>query len=319
MNTVSISVIISAFNAEKTIRRCIDSILNQTFHNIEIIIINDGSTDETPTICNDYVRRDNRVIVYHQENQGTSTARRKGLELATGIYIIEIDSDDWLDSQMLSILYDKAIETNADVICCDFICEYRDRSVLGSVSPVYENGEAELNHVFGREGINCILWNKLIRASYFKDIVIPDGMRWGEDFLTTALILQKNGKVSYVPKPLYHYDLHTSDHSAVRNTNQDYIFDSRTTLIRHLHELISPKPEAWWKWMTGFLLGILLLDTGKEREASLRKLLCLILSDDRRKMWRENPKITITLLLAAYTPLSHTIIRKAISVKRLLK
>ena len=115
-----ISVIVPVYNVEKYLNRCIDSILNQTFKQIEIILVNDGSTDNSPTICDEYCERYENIIVIHKENNRVAAARNDGIKIATGKYISLVDSDDWIEPNMLEEMYNKAEEFQTDITMCDF-------------------------------------------------------------------------------------------------------------------------------------------------------------------------------------------------------
>src|SRR4051812_34034895 len=110
-----ISIIVPVFNVEKYIHDCLESILNQSFIDFELILVNDGSSDRSGVICDEYSKKDNRITVIHKENGGQSTARNRGIDLAKGDYIGFIDSDDWIDHDMYKVLYEKAIEIGADI------------------------------------------------------------------------------------------------------------------------------------------------------------------------------------------------------------
>ena len=118
MNRVKISVIIAIYNVEKYLKKCLDSIVNQTLKDIEIILIDDGSSDSSLSICKEYAKNDKRIKIIIQENQGAAIARNKGIELATGDYLSIIDSDDYFDLQMLEKLYNKAVSNNLDITIC---------------------------------------------------------------------------------------------------------------------------------------------------------------------------------------------------------
>ena len=115
-----ISVIVPVYNVEKYLNRCIDSILNQTFKQIEIILVDDGSTDNSPTICDEYCDRYENIKVIHKENNRVAAARNDGIKIATGKYIALVDSDDWIEHNMLEEMYRKAEEFNTDITMCDF-------------------------------------------------------------------------------------------------------------------------------------------------------------------------------------------------------
>ena len=118
MNKIKVSVIIPIYNVEKYLKECLDSVVNQTLKDIEIILINDGSTDSSLSICQEYAKNDDRIIILTQKNQVPEIARNKGIELATGDYLSIIDSDDYFDLQMLEKLYQKAEDENLDITIC---------------------------------------------------------------------------------------------------------------------------------------------------------------------------------------------------------
>ena len=115
-----ITIIVPVYNSEKTLHRCVDSILDQTYQNFEILLINDGSKDHSGDICDEYAKSDTRGRVFHKENKGVSAARNTGLDNAKGAWVSFVDSDDWISSEYLNVLYKEAIVTNADVVTCDF-------------------------------------------------------------------------------------------------------------------------------------------------------------------------------------------------------
>ncbi len=116
-----VSIIVPVYNVEKYIEKCILSIINQTYTNLEIIIVNDGSLDHSENIIKEYISKDNRIKYIKRENGGLGAARNTGIENATGKYIAFVDSDDWIDPEMYSVLWQKAYECDADVVCCE-IC-----------------------------------------------------------------------------------------------------------------------------------------------------------------------------------------------------
>lgn len=114
-----ISIVVPIYNVEKYLDQCVKSIINQTYKNLEIILVNDGSIDNSGKICDKYKRQDNRVIVIHKENGGSSDARNVGIQIATGKYIGFVDSDDYIEKDMYEFLYNNMINENADISCCN--------------------------------------------------------------------------------------------------------------------------------------------------------------------------------------------------------
>ena len=197
-----ISVIVPVYNVEKYLKKSIDSIINQTYKNLEIILVDDGSIDDSGKICDEYEKKDARIKVIHQENQGLSKARNNGIEQATGEYIGFVDSDDYIEKKMYEILYEYIIKYDADISICKYekIEEYNNK--------VYQNRK-ENNEVIvmsKTEGIRELLeehgkitnyaWNKLYRKKLFENVRYPEKRKF-EDIGTTYLLLEKSRKVVF--------------------------------------------------------------------------------------------------------------------------
>ena len=127
-----ISIIIPIYNVEKYLEKCLDSILNQTYKNLEIILIDDGSTDNSPNICNSYCEKDKRIKIIHKNNEGVSSARNKGIELSKGKYIVFIDSDDYVSNEHIEVLYDCIISNNVDLVISNLIDISEDGIILNN-------------------------------------------------------------------------------------------------------------------------------------------------------------------------------------------
>lgn len=204
-NSPAISVIVPVYNAEKTIRKCVDSLLAQTFQDFEILLIDDGSPDQCGAICDEYAKQDNRVRVIHQENQGVSAARQCGIDLAQGEYTIHADPDDWVEPEMLKELYQKAREDDADMVICDFyINTYKGQNYL-SQKPSSLQHDVVLKELFKHLHGSCC--NKLIKLSCYKkwNIQFPLSLSRCEDQYVIASLLLRDIKVSYLPAAFYHY------------------------------------------------------------------------------------------------------------------
>lgn len=211
MNTPKISILIPVYNVEKYIKRCIESVINQTFlETYEIIIVNDCSTDSSINILkktvNETLLNSNIQIkiVNHSINRGQSAARNTALNEAVGIYTIFIDSDDYIDSNMLEEMYDKAIETNSDIVLSDIIKEYPYKSILIK-SPYYK----DKNQIIGKfiRGESIYLCNKLIKRSLYSDnnLYFKEGYDMSEDYTMMIPLSLAAKKIEYISKPFYHY------------------------------------------------------------------------------------------------------------------
>lgn len=201
-----ISVIVPIYKAERTIRKCLNSIITQTFKDFELLLIDDGSPDESGAICDEYALTDNRIRVFHKKNEGVSAARQTGIENAKGKYTIHVDPDDWIDADEFEILYIEAMKSNADMVICDFYEErHNGKTIYRKQRPTSTKHLSVLKDVFGKIHGSCC--NKLISLDCYKrfNIRFPSGINYCEDQYVVASILLHDIKISYVPKAFYHY------------------------------------------------------------------------------------------------------------------
>lgn len=201
-----ISVIIPAYNVEPYIEKCLCSVVHQTYDNLQIIIINDGSTDGTNLICEKYAKEDNRILYISQQNMGLSMTRNKGLDLVKGSWIFFVDSDDWIEPDTMKSMYSLAVEKNADIVCCGVECVEKD----GYISPFTEGNDAifdnrnALHHMMKSKDICSVIWNKLYRSSLWNNIYFPL-YKIHEDEFVTYQVLYACQKVIYTNTVFYHY------------------------------------------------------------------------------------------------------------------
>ncbi|MFP9227679.1 glycosyltransferase family 2 protein [Pectobacterium cacticida] len=204
----AISVIIPVYNAEKNILFCLNSIMNQTFYNFEVIIINDGSTDSSGDICDRYAKKDHRFKVYHKINGGVASARQFGIEIVSGEYTLHIDSDDWIEHNMFEELYHCAKENNSDIVYFDYFLINKKKNIRVIKQDFGENinecVKAMLQHKMAG-----MLWTKMIKTSLFvdNDINFPEGLNMWEDLYFSLRCFIKAKKISYLNKPYYYYVL----------------------------------------------------------------------------------------------------------------
>ena len=207
MNNPLVSISVPVYNAEKYLRKCLDSLVNQTLKNIEIVIVDDGSTDGSASICREYAERDSRILLIFKENGGLASARQAALEAANGRFFCACDADDWAEPTMYDTLYRKAMETNADIVMCDYWCEYPDgkqteKKYQYELIKRKDLLDALLNGRFPKA-----VWNKLIRRDFLKanHLSWEQGIDMGEDFLLTMKMLLVGATVANTGKTLYHY------------------------------------------------------------------------------------------------------------------
>ena len=201
-----ISVVIPVYNVEKYIRQCLESVINQSYHHIEILVVDDGSTDKSGSICDEYAKQDARFHVYHTENHGLSAARNYALERATGDYIAFLDSDDWLEPEAYSILLGEALRTGADIVQFRFYQEFVNKTVVtpGSETRFDVEGNAVLRALLLEKRVSDDVWDKFYKVGLFEKIRYPEG-RIFEDKATTYQLVRQATKLVYLPDCLIHY------------------------------------------------------------------------------------------------------------------
>lgn len=196
-----VSIIVPVFNAKDTLKRCVDSLVGQTYQDIEIILIDDGSEDNCLSICRGYAEQDSRIRVFHFNNHGVSFARNQGLEYARGNYITFVDSDDYVNDELIEVLLKKTTDNNAD-LCVSALNENNDtEDFCISISKDYIKQILFLcrNHlIFGPT-------QKLYRADLISDIRFPESHQYGEDLLFNLKYLNKIEKICYVNRQMYYY------------------------------------------------------------------------------------------------------------------
>ncbi len=203
-----ISVIVPVYNSSKYLRKCIESILNQTYKNLEIILVNDGSMDESGIICDEYAAKDDRIIAIHQQNAGASVARNRGLDICTGNYIGFVDGDDWIAENMYEFLYTALLNYNADISICGYYIEDEKNGVYGARNDngevtVYDSREA-IREVIKDEKIYSNFWDKLYRREMFRELRFRKGIIL-EDIATMYKIFMHAKKIVACNVPQYYY------------------------------------------------------------------------------------------------------------------
>lgn len=231
-----ISVIVPVYKAEKYLGECVDSILGQSYRDLEVILVDDGSPDSCPSLCNAYSARDSRVKVIHKKNGGVSTARNAGLEAAKGEYITFVDSDDYIEPDMYEKMMARAREFDCDVVMCDCIKEFPDHSALytHTIRPGFYN-ESQLRteyypHLLMMENLeyppsisNCLLlWKSRLNSP---DMRYETGIRYSEDLLFGARLMRRARSFYYMKdEALYHYVMNSQSatHTFVPDKFEDY-------------------------------------------------------------------------------------------------
>lgn len=225
MNNVKISVIVPVYNTEKYLRRCLDSIVNQSFKDIEIIVVNDCSSDNSLNIIREYMEQDNRIILINKEkNEGLSAARNSGIKLAKGEYIQHIDSDDWIEQNYFKEVYQCAIENNADIVISDFYKDFDNGNIfyMEDQNIIITKNITLIENVCFLKGFPAI-WNKLIRRKLYieNNIFHPLGISIGEDLYVILKLFFFSKKIIKYNHAFIHYI--QTENSLIRKKEKNVI------------------------------------------------------------------------------------------------
>jgi glycosyltransferase involved in cell wall biosynthesis len=220
MKEITVSIIVPIYNVEKFLARCLDSLINQTLKGIEIICINDGSTDKSFQKLQEYAQKDNRIVVINQEHQGVSIARNKGLEIAQGEFIGFVDSDDWVDLDFYEKLYDSVVRNDCDIAIAGII-QVHSNKTKKHLEYKKEQCTKDIKEKFIITDIpkSCYVWNKIYKTKNLKalNIKFPEG-KYFEDMIFTPQVVAGLGKLC-TANSFYNYYRHSN--SIVRQTNRN--------------------------------------------------------------------------------------------------
>lgn len=252
-----VTIVIPCYNAEKYIEKCLDSVINQTYKNLEIICVNDGSTDNTLKILENYAQKDNRIVIVNQSNNGLSGARNSGMKKATGEYIIFVDGDDWIDLDTCEIALSKCIDKNVDLVIWNYVKEYGNSSVN---KLIFQNKEIYFDcnecekvlhrRIFGLYGEELknpenadslvTAWGKLYKSSLIIDnhIEFVDTKKIGtEDALFNAMVFCHLNSAAYIPNCFNHY--RKDNEQSLTTVYKPELFERWQNLYKLMDEIIS--------------------------------------------------------------------------------
>ena len=306
-----VSVIVPVYKVEQYLQKCVSSITNQTYNNLEIILVDDGSPDHSGQMCDQMALHDRRIKVIHQNNQGLSEARNHGIDTCEGEYILFVDGDDYIEPNTVECLLRACIETSADVSCCGYVEERNTVShPLLKSQKSYENEEiieAELEGVFA-----LFAWNKLWKRQLFdSDIRFPPGRHF-EDISTNWKCFLKCHRVTCVPDILFHYVFRKdsiSNTKSIKNLVDRWIaFKERfDEMAKRNEKLVQISTNSCldtiaytWRWLHGVQKS-----DRKEYETLLQEMRCFV--KNHQKYMRHCPTTTRIALFCALHSNSITI------------
>lgn len=278
-----ISVIIPIYKVEKYLRQCIDSVVMQTYNNLEIILVDDGSPDSCPQICDEYAAKDDRILVIHKTNAGLSDARNKGLDIATGKYIVFVDSDDFISLDMIEKLHSSIVNNKADLAICDIkIVDEEGKETLEDIVPltntIWTRADFWHNFYYNNHCIQCVVaWNKMYKKSIIHNVRYDLGKIHEDEFIIDKIISQCN-KISVMEMKLYSYrkrdDSITGEKYSCKNLDilEAYINRAKRGLMNQDYLLYKDTLKfAVGNYIKAYSNLEYICDDGKKRYIKLRK------------------------------------------------
>ena len=251
---MDVSVIIPVYNTEQYLANCVDSVLQQHGVSLEIILVDDGSTDSSPSICDKYAEENDNITAIHIQNSGPATAKNKGLKLAQGNYIALTDSDDRMEPLMLHKMVSAGYEHDADIICCNYkqIDEQGNVSHLNSTNKQYIlNHEEGLIHFFSKNKIYSQCWTKLYKRQLLVEHHIENdsGLRTDEDFIFNIRVFTKAHITVIVDEPLYEYTHRENSlaHAYFKKNISQYI-DNRIKRVEVTQNAVNSESDIIKHW-----------------------------------------------------------------------
>lgn len=261
MDAELVSVIVPIYNVEKYIEKCIVSIINQTYKNIEIILVDDGSPDNCLEICEFWKNKDNRIKIIRKENGGLSDARNYGLEYSKGSYIVFVDSDDYVEKNFIEIMYNEIKNNDADLAICNYYLNYIDKQIQNTY---YNNKFAissndKYNYLYnGYNKVTIVAWNKMYKRDIFKNIRYPKGKLHEDEFIICDILKATNKIVYILNPPLYHYIQRDDSIMAKFNVKRFDIIEALDKRISFFEEINDKRNLEITKYNQFFrLLGLL--------------------------------------------------------------
>lgn len=264
-----ISVIIPIYKVEQYLKRCVDSVLNQTYTNLEIILVDDGSPDSCPKICDDYATLDSRVKVIHKKNGGLSSARNAGLNICKGEYIAFVDSDDFVSNYFVDFLYKAVVDNHVNISVAEYRSFNENEELIDENKPDdYAAEKQSLEEMMSRYSsiyahdsmLTIVSWNKLYKVDLFDEIRFPEGKLY-EDAATTYKILNRCDEIAFVKNPLYYYLLRrnsisgnekfiekTLDYLDALKMSNEFFLEQRKELLASfiVPQLLKIGIYSWW-------------------------------------------------------------------------
>lgn len=292
MELWKVSVVVPIYNVEKYIYRCIDSIINQTYSNIEIILVDDGSTDKCGEIIKDFSKADSRIKIIHKKNGGLSDARNKGMEYVSGEFVLFVDSDDWLDTKIIEEMINNCLKYNADIVQTAFYYAYDDYLLLDNRifskddHIIILNNISLMSELVINERVKNFAWGKLYKTDLIKDIPFEKGVLF-EDVFWAHKVMHRVNKYVILNQPLcYYYQRSDSIVSTYTLKNLDIIkgLKKRHKFIEEYYKDLTDKSYKVILKASLINYNLLLVNSKKDKNGINRKEIKLYIKNNYSKL-----------------------------------
>ena len=301
-----ISVIVPLYNVESYLDKCIDSIVNQTYKNLEIILVDDGSTDESPKICEKWAEKDKRIRVIHKNNGGVSSARNTGLDAATGEYISFVDSDDYVVRNYIDFLYYNLIAYGADMSMGKQIVNYPNKDIITASGNLYKYTPHDCFDKLLHDDFDVSAWGKLYKKELFDGVRYPEG-RLFEDTATTYKLIDKCKLVVLNSLVIYHYVIRDKSITTSDFTRQDMDMITATNEMCDYIESKYPDLKAGCdrRRMQGYLSTLAKMARSEKEDVECKKELLTYIRNNidnvlKDKRISKRDRTSLELLSAGY-------------------
>ena len=314
---VKVSVVIPIYKVEPYLRQCLDSVVGQTYQNLEIICVDDGSPDRCGEICEEYAEKDDRIRVIHRENGGLSAARNTGIDAATGEYICFIDSDDFVRETFVEYLYGLIKKYDAEIAVCPLfkLVSEQTSTMQGGAEQSMTSAEA-LSYIFlNPQYVGVFAWNKMYHRGLFTSIRYPEG-KYYEDSGTTYRLFLASNRIAIGKEPQYYYRIAragqiTSSGGEKKLDKIEFLYQMKECFISQCPEVL----EAYERYMLLSLVDIYLSMIDEKPSREIKKILRTNLLSENKYIRERGLRLSFYCRLktysALYFPLFYNILRKA--------
>ena len=287
-----VSIIVPVYGVEKYLEKCVESLVSQTLQDIEIILVDDGSKDRCPEICDELASKDRRIVVLHKPNGGLSDARNKGVEIATANYIIFVDSDDYVEKNMCEVLYSEMIKYDVDMVS-SLAYEIKEGTIINQIetfeSKVLSNKEA-LYYLMSGQGITMYAVGKIYKKSLFSDVSYPMNKLY-EDAYTTPYVIEKANKILMTSHHLYYYvrrdDSITLAKYSIRDLDCIKAHQRNREYFKNQSNLLDEALDFRYYWSLMYIYDKILINNASNNE-------------EAKSIWKDIKKNAVSILKNKY-------------------